>query len=86
MTVQAGTEYSLELIVGDMPEVPCEVNSSHDHAATHYFQGKCPCGYQNKLKAICTPWKDRLVNGELGCHECGRRGAPIFLILEPITH
>lgn len=85
MTVQAGVEISLELMVGEMPEVPCEVTVHDEHSASHYFQGKCnSCAYLSPLRAICADWTRRLVAGELICKVCGTQGTPQFLIPEPI--
>lgn len=96
MTVEAGTEISLELLVGDMPAIPCE-HSAHttdphhaDEPATHYVAAQCDCdgGEWTPAYAAC-PAFVRFIQtpGRNRCPEC-KRIAPLkemFKVLGPIN-
>jgi len=94
MTVQAGVEISLELLVGDMPEVPCEQGGHGAHpyhpgdgSATYYFRGQCrSCFFTGPLRAICDAWKQVLTHDKtLRCRNCEAPDSLKFIILTPIT-
>ena len=59
MTVQAGTELSLEMLVGEMEDQPCEhsehgTNKRHNDApASHYVRGYCECSGWSDAYAAC---------------------------------
>lgn len=94
MTVQAGTELTLELLVGDMPEIPCE-HSQHgtdsrfhqDEAATHYVQGFCRCSGWTEAYAACPKFVASIQESGLNrCPRCGylARRNTVFKVLGPI--
>lgn len=98
MTVQAGIEVEtdLEVLVGEMPAIPCE-NSGHGTnavhpaggEATHMFRGKCPaCKEVGELQAVCAALVKsiRKPNVKGRCDACGHRDTGLKFIetLEPI--
>lgn len=97
MTVEAGVEASLELLVGEMPPIPCE-HSAHNEDrkhhdtgnATHMLQGRCPgCKQIGPLQAVCATYVSALFvpNLKSRCDSCGHRdeGYKFIHVLTPIT-
>ena len=82
MTVQAGVEISLELLVGEMPTIPCEHSqhhvggTAHGGEATHYSQRNCTfCGDISEIQAVCLPFATHvLTDGLLRCMACEKDG------------
>jgi len=78
MTVQAGTEISLELLVGEMEELGCEhphhgtSSEKHGGKATHYYQRDCQfCGNTSDVLSVCWPFTTViLTDGLLQCVYC----------------
>jgi phage FluMu protein Com len=96
MTVQAGIEVEtdLELLVGDMPAIPCEhhqhasLSSQHGGPATHYIQCRCPeCGEAGSVRAACEPFVKHSRTGSLRCPHCNSLvdGVKSVIILAPIN-
>ena len=95
MTVQAGieAEVDLELLVGEMPVIPCEHGAHHedqewhdDGPATHYLHGSCECG-RDKVFAACKTFVVHVAAGlPMRCSQCmAERPANDFLtVLAPI--
>ena len=93
MTVQAGTEISLELMVGEFEEQACESVSHgdmpqvHEGPASHYAKVVCPdCGY-NAVKSYCQPFVNHIGRGGLLMCFCGtvHYANEVITILAPIT-
>lgn len=96
MTVQAGIESvtDLEVLVGEMPVVPCE-HSQHgvpgkphsDEPASHYMQCICDCasGY---VYAACPKFVEYIASDIMvRCSRCGTTGltTELVLVLAPIN-
>lgn len=83
----------IELIVGEMPEVPCEhpkhaSNFAHSGPASHYVTGRCgSCGGNWATTAICQRFVDFLTrNAKVRCSICGYTApaSEIVRILGPV--
>lgn len=96
MTVQAGIEVEadLEVLVGEMPPIPCEhhqhdtLSRHHDGPATHYVQCHCPeCGAKSSIRAVCERFVKHSRMGKLRCPKCNTRvdGVKAVIILAPIN-
>ena len=83
MTVQAGIEFDLELLVGELPVIPCEsvghatVKFVHDDGpATHYVQGIHEgCRSFGQIEAMCEKAVGILLDfadEEFQCLKCGQ--------------
>ncbi len=95
MTVQAGIEVDvdLELIVGEMPEQPCE-NRQHGKHPQHpdngpaefYFKGSCSkCKGVSPVQAICAVVADYIKSGAvMTCNNCWEQTTAVVILLEPI--
>lgn len=92
MTVQAGVEISLELMVGEMEELGCESTGHHTEPdvhgsgpATHYV--RVTCSHMTAVKAYCQGFVDSLTEG-LVVHfpDCGEDIPSTFCtkILAPV--
>jgi hypothetical protein len=94
MTVQAGVEISLELLVGEMEELGCEHvqhvthKAVHNGPATHYSRRECKfCGDVGEVEAVCQPYTDHVAQGRpLQCMVCLEQGPAqqIRKILAPV--
>lgn len=84
MTVQAGIEISLELMVGEMEELSCEhpqhevrKGVSHDSGpAKFYARGICPaCMFFGDVRAVCSAYAAVATSEQpmfcLGCNHIG---------------
>jgi len=95
MTVQAGTEISLELLVGEFEEQACEHtqhatyrDAHQDEPASHYIRGYCICTGWSEAYAACPKFVERIQSNHLnqcpGCHRIEPMSY-FFHILAPIT-
>lgn len=85
MTVQAGVEISLELLVGEMEELSCEHQQhetrqglSHDSgSAKFYARGICPkCNFFGEIRAVCATYAAiSTTDTIMRCLSCGHFGA-----------
>jgi len=98
MTVQAGieTETDLELLVGEMPAVPCEHPDhakdpeAHGGDATHYAQGHCinpKCSFVGRLLPMCQPFINWAMTHDLYCPVCHSAdpGVQVLRVVAPIN-
>lgn len=93
MTVQAGVEISLELMVGEMDAQPCE-HSQHethrhhsDEPASHYVRGFCVCYGWTDAYAACPKFVAFVLSDEPNrCPDCMATSttAHMFEVLGPI--
>ena len=96
MTVQAGTalDLDLELMVGEMPTMPCEHSQHHARSdvhgegpATHYVIGRCDCSEPTIVYAICQRFVEYIRSDQKrSCPSCGfvQRTTERFQIIGPI--
>ncbi|MFJ4288013.1 hypothetical protein ACIPY0_20420 [Paenarthrobacter nicotinovorans] len=100
MTVQAGVEFEtdLDLLVGDMPAIPCESkdhgtgNKHHDDGpATHYAQFFHPChGSIGEIRPVChrsASEMQKYASCTAKCRRCGEKNllSAFMIVLSPIT-
>ena len=97
MTVQAGIEVEtdLELLVGEMPAIPCEhsmhrvqLTQHEDAPATHYVQAICQCGPPSYAYAACPKFVELInSNSIIQCASCLtiQRTTDMFRVLAPIN-
>ena len=95
MTVQAGTELNLEVLVGEFEEQACE-HSEHqirrdfhgDAPASHYIRGYCACRGYTEVYAACPKFVAWIRSGVLNCcPDCKHiaLSTEVFQILAPIN-
>jgi hypothetical protein len=94
--VETGTTLDLELLIGDMPAVPCE-HSEHnipglphdDGPATRYSQTRCTfCRSRGPVIAVCKTFANwALGNWPLRCRYCltPGRASEVVTILGPVN-
>jgi len=97
MTVQAGTEISLELLIGELEELSCEHQQhetrqglSHDSGpAKFYARGTCPkCGFFGEIRAVCAAYAAiSRSDAIMQCLACGHLGPAqeMSQVLAPIN-
>lgn len=99
MTVQAGTEISLELMVGEFEQQACELPEHdtnldvHDNGpATHYVMGIHPgCPTFQKAEAVCSRAASTIIQYGSEWFECSRCASltdlnRLFKVISPITY
>jgi ribosomal protein S27E len=84
----------LELLVGEMPDVPCEHSAhgtgfgSHDLGpATHYLRGSCPRCSRDVIFAACSEFVAfAKSNSDVSCYDCGHTSSSseVLRILGPV--
>ena len=95
MTVQAGIEVSLEMLVGEMPAVACAHQDhqsdpeGHSGDASHYTMWRClnpQCGWSSAVLPICQRFIDWAMSNDLNCRSCkhASEGKAAIRVLAPI--
>jgi ribosomal protein S27E len=78
--VETGTTLDLELIVGEMPAIPCEIKGhakgkyGHDAGpASRYIRAICPnCGHDHGVQPACATYITAITRSPaIWCGPCG---------------